>query len=99
MSERSIDAPAGSTAQLRAALTSTPIDEAAVKDAVFALVDDMKKLGAPPERVIIEIKRISEIENTPLYRAFMRKESEEARAGRALVDDAVRWCIGRYYGS
>ena len=98
MPGRYINAPERSAAQLRDALTSTPVDPAAVRCAVFALVDDMRELGAPCERIIIEIKRISEIENTPLYRAMMRRESDEQRSARALIDDAVRWCIDRYYG-
>lgn len=99
MPGRYITAPERSAAQLRDALTITPLDPSAVKCAVFALVDDMRELGAPCERIIIEIKRISEVENTPLYRALMQRASEEERAARALIEQAVRWCIDRYYGA
>ena len=81
------------TARLRAAFTARPLDDEALKIAVCAFADEGKRLGWPVERVIIEIKRISEVEDGPLY----RPEPLDRIAGHRIVERVVTWCVEHYY--
>jgi hypothetical protein len=83
------------TARLRAAFTASSVDESALKVAVCAYVDETKTQGWPVERVIIEIKRIAEVEDGPVYRA-LRDPIERLKA-RDLIDRVVKWCIDHYF--
>jgi hypothetical protein len=57
-----------------------------LRETVCAFVDELKRQGLPPERVIVELRSIA----------------DQARTGvltESLIADAVRWCIERYYGT
>ncbi|HET9727998.1 MAG TPA: hypothetical protein VF785_02625 [Gemmatimonadaceae bacterium] len=57
-----------------------------LRETVCAFVDQLKREGLPPERVIVELRSIA----------------DQARSGvltESLIADAVRWCIERYYGT
>ena len=84
---------ADSTARLRAAFTARPIDDEVLKVAVRGFADEAKRLGWPVERVIIEIKRISEVENGPMYRPLSFDRVE----GQRIVERVVTWCVEHYY--
>jgi hypothetical protein len=85
------------TACVRAAFTAIPLDESALKDAICAYVDEAKNHGWHIERVIIEIKRISEVEDGPVYRA--RADPIQRHRARELVHRVVTWCIDRYFST
>jgi hypothetical protein len=70
-----------------------PIDDNLLKVAVCDYADEAKSLGWPVERVIIEIKRISEVEEGPLY----RPEPYDRLQGQRLVERVVTWCVEHYY--
>jgi hypothetical protein len=84
------------SSRLRAAFLARPIDEAELKSAVAAYVDDAKAAGWPVERVIIFVKRIAEIEQgVAKWSADPLKRSIEQQ----LVARAVTWCVQHYYWS
>jgi hypothetical protein len=70
-----------------------PIDENVLKAAVCDYADEAKRLGWPVERVIIEIKRISEIEEGPLRRGAPYDRIQ----GQRIVERVVTWCVEHYY--
>lgn len=80
-------------ARLRAAFAARPIDDDSLKAVVCDYADEAKRLGWPVERVIIEIKRISEIEDGPLY----RPEPYDRLQGQRIVERVVTWCVEHYY--
>lgn len=80
-------------ARLRAAFAVRPIDDEALKAAVSAYADEAKRLGWPVERVIISIKRISEVEDGLLYRPDPFDRAE----GQRIVERVVTWCVEHYY--
>ena len=51
---------------------------------VCALTDEMKQTGAPPERVIIKIRTLARAAGLDGF-------------ANALVGDAVRWSLERYF--
>ena len=81
------------SARLRAAFAVRPIDEDVLKAAVCDYADEAKRLGWPVERVIIEIKRISEVEDGPLS----RPEPYDRIKGQRIVERVVTWCVEHYY--
>jgi hypothetical protein len=85
------------TARVRAAFTASPLDESALKDAACAYVDEAKNHGWPIERVIIEIKRISEVEDGPVYRAL--RDPVQRPKTRDLIHRVITWCIHHYFGT
>ena len=80
-----------SLARLGTAFKRAPVDEGALRDAVCAYVDEMKQLGAPVERVIIDIKRVMHVDEARGLRDPKRPDA------RRLAEDAVSWCIAHYY--
>lgn len=84
---------ADSATRLRAAFVARPIDDDVLKSAVCAYADEAKRLGWPVERVIIEIKRMSEIESGPIY----RQERSDRTQGQRIVERVVTWCVEHYY--
>lgn len=80
-------------ARLRAAFAVRSIDEAVLETAVCEYADEAKRLGWPVERVIIEIKRFSEIEEGPLH----RPEPYDRIQGQRIVERVVTWCVEHYY--
>jgi hypothetical protein len=70
-----------------------PIDDNVLRTAVCDYADEAKNLGWPVERVIIEIKRIAEIEEGPLY----RPEPFDRLQGQRIVERVVTWCVEHYY--
>jgi hypothetical protein len=81
-----------STARLRAAF-ARPVDEAALKAAVCEYADEGKRLGWPVERVIIDIKRISEAAGGFPHRPELFDRIE----GQRVVQRVVTWCVEHYY--
>jgi hypothetical protein len=84
---------ADNAARLRAAFGSRPINDETLKAAVCAYADEAKRLGWPVERVIIDIKRISEVEEGPIY----RPEPFDRIEGQRIVERVVTWCVEHYY--
>ena len=79
-------------ARVRAAF-ARPIDDEVLKAAVCAYADEAKRLGWPVERVIIEIKRISEAADGPILRSNPIDRIE----GQRIVERVVTWCVEHYY--
>ena len=88
-----------SLSRLRDLFLGDFLEPSAVRNAVCAYVDHMKSQGAPVERIIIDIKRVAEVENGALSRALAAKDSDGQRRARQVTDDAVKWCIQHYYST
>ena len=80
-------------ARVRAAFATRPINDEVLKAAVCAYADEAKRLGWPVERVIIEIKRISEAEGGLVHRSDPIDRIE----GQRIVERVVTWCVEHYY--
>ena len=80
---------------LRAAFRSTPIDEVALRDAIGRYVDDKKAQGVHVERVMMEIRRVAEVEDGPIYRALYEADLREH--ARQLINRAIMWTFERYF--
>jgi len=93
MSQFSIEAP--TLEKLRAAFRSVPIDEASLKSAVDAYVDDRRKHNVHVEQVIQEIRRVAEIEDGPIYRALYEPDLRDH--ARQLINRAIIWSFERYF--
>jgi len=70
--------------------------ENGLRDRVGAVVDDLRTLGWPPERVIIAIKQVAEDAGLRTSRNVLRVSGRLAEADQ-IVQDLVRWCIEHYY--
>src|SRR5690242_12129729 len=77
--------------------TSThDITDKKLRDEVCDVVDELKKLGWPPERSIIAIKEIAdEAGLTQSQRVLLKNQELDARD--ALVAKVMRWTIECYY--
>ncbi len=62
----------------------TSEQRAELRSTVCAVTDEMKQAGAPPERVIIKL------------RALARAAGFDGFA-EPLVNEAVHWCLDRYF--
>lgn len=82
--------------RLRAAFVAVHPDESEIRNAVCAFVDVVKPLGWTVERVLIEVKRIAEIEEGFLFRARLQRGVEQREAERVL-ERTVSWCIDHYF--
>ena len=82
-------------AQLAAAARQPGVPLEKVHGLVCALVDMMKSAGAPPEKVIIAVKEAI-FGGTTITATFNRDRLTDQEQ---LLDQAVVWCIKRYYGS
>lgn len=85
---------ASAAISLRAAFSVSPIDESRLKSAVCGYVDEAKRHGWPVERVIVDIKRMAEIEEGPVMQA---REATKRLDAQALVSRAVTWAVDHYY--
>src|SRR5256885_13928428 len=82
-----------STTLTTSAYTTT---DAKLRDEVCDVVEELKKLGWPPERAIIAIKEIAEEAGlTQSQRVLLR--NQELGARDALLAKLVRWTIECYY--
>lgn len=78
------------------ATSAHAIVEKELRDAVCDLVEEVKKLGWPPERAIIAIKEIAEEAGlTQSSRVLLKNRELDARD--ALLAKIVRWTIECYY--
>lgn len=82
---------------LRTAFRSTPIDEATLKDAISAFVDERRGQNIHVERVIMEIRRLAEVEDGPIYRALYEPDLRDH--ARQLINRAIMWTFERYFWS
>ena len=94
MSEQTTHDLAEAAAQLRGAFSAYPVSEGDLRSAVCAFVDSARALGWPVERVIIEIKRIAEVEEGPVNRWA---NSSDRLDGQRVVARAVSWCVEHYF--
>jgi hypothetical protein len=94
MADQTLDGLGDATAQLRSALTGHPIDESSLRVAVCGYVDAAKALGWPVERVIIELKRVAEVENGPVHHSA---DPADRIDGQRLVARAVSWSVEHYF--
>lgn len=92
------NSPAGSLSttalRVRESFTTAPVDESRLKGAICAYVDEAKRQGWPVERVIVDIKRLAEIEDGPLMQA---RDATKRLDVQALVSRAVTWAVDHYY--
>lgn len=72
-------------------------DSAALLDAVSAYTDEMKAAGHTAEHIIITIKQAAN-RSGAMYRRTPRSAFEPSTTGQALVSDAVKAAIDRFYG-
>lgn len=82
---------------LRAAFSATPIDESLIRDAVCSFVDAARLQGWVVERVLVEVKRMAEIETGSLHDA-LRDPARRASA-QSIVNRAISVCIQHYYAT
>ena len=82
-----------SAARLRAAFAARPINDEVLKAAVCAYADEAKRMAWPVERVIIDIKRISEAAGG----AMNRTDPIDRMHGQRIVERVVTWCVEHYY--
>lgn len=94
MTDRTLDGLGEATAQLRSAFVMRPMDEPALRVAVCGYVDAAKVLGWPVERVIVEIKRVAEVENGPVHRS---NDPADRLDGQRVVARAVSWSVEHYF--
>ena len=80
------------TARLHAAF-GMQSDDGVLTDAVHSFVDAARAQDWPIERMIIEIKRIAEVVNGPLYRL----DPFDRADGQRQPDRAVTSCVEHYY--
>src|SRR5262245_56516414 len=67
-----------------------------LRQQVYAVVDDLKRMEWPPERVVIAVKQIARDGGlSPSLRFFGAGTS--LSNGDAVLADIVRWAIDRYY--
>ena len=81
-------------ARLSAAVAQPDIPLEKVRELVCAIVDKMKAGGAPSERVIIAVKMAVLLDVT--VRAALY--SHQLTRREKLLEQALGWCIQRYYG-
>jgi hypothetical protein len=67
--------------------------EIAFREAIAALAEHLKDGGAPPERVVIAVKRVI---SAAIRTVWPRPEPRDRRR---IVDEGVRCCVAAYYGS
>jgi len=92
-------APAADALQHALRVVRMPPDSAgrnALRELVFAFVDERKRLGWPPERVIVGVKQLARDADLRPSRFFIDREAGIAPMDSLLVE-MVQWCIDRYY--
>jgi hypothetical protein len=81
-------------ARLSAAIRDPGVSEETIRQLVCALVDKMKAGGAPPEKVVLAVKRA--VRGDTEVVAVGAKRTPQ-RTNQEFVQQAVTWCIKRYY--
>jgi hypothetical protein len=69
-----------------------------LRQQVFAVVDDLKRMDWPPERVIIAVKQIARDGGLSPSLQFVQAEASLS-SGDAVLAKIVRWAIDRYYAN
>jgi hypothetical protein len=64
---------------------------AALRARICAAVDELKSMGWPIERIIIRMKELGREVGLPAHVSAHRNERE------AIISEAVRFCIERYF--
>jgi hypothetical protein len=82
--------------RLRAAFVTKHPDESEIRNAVCAFVDAVKPLGWSIERVVVEVKRVAEVEDGFLFQARRARGTEMLGAER-MLERTVTWCIEHYF--
>src|SRR5262245_28163343 len=67
-----------------------------LRQQVYAVVDDLKRMECPPERVVIAVKQIARDGGLSPALQFSRAGTSLSN-GDAVLADIVRWAIDRYY--
>src|SRR5262245_14623950 len=67
-----------------------------LRQQVFAVVDELKRMDWPPERVIIAVKQIARDGGLAPSLQFVQAETSLS-SGDAVLAKIVRWTIDRYY--
>jgi hypothetical protein len=68
----------------------------AIRELVFAFVDERKQVGWPPERVIVGVKQLARDADIRPSRRAIERDARFAPADVLLIE-MVHWCIDRYY--
>ena len=89
------DSLSSAALRVREAFSASPMDESFLKNVVCAYVDEAKRMGWPVERVIVDIKRIAEVEDGPLFQS--RGDAAKRLDAHALISRAVTWAVDHYY--
>lgn len=79
---------------IRFPLTATR--EREIQEHVWDYADELKRLGQPPERVIVAVKYTANQAGINGTRLLTSSRALDER--NKLLVDMVRWCIERYYG-
>lgn len=80
-------------------LTRMPPDSAerrAIRELVFAFVDERRRLGWPPERVVIGVKQIARDAGLRPSRLVIDRDARITPSD-GLLGQMIEWCIDRYY--
>src|SRR5690349_20003466 len=70
---------------------------AELRESVYAVVDDLKTAGWPPERVVVAMKQIAEDAGLSPSQKLITFPGDHITERDAIVVDMVRWSIERYY--
>ncbi len=71
-------------------------DRGALRELVFAFVDEQKRLGRAPERVIVGVKQLARDAGIRPSRFVIDRDARLTPIDSLLVQ-MVHWCIDRYY--
>ena len=75
-----------------------PADYAGLREQVRAYVDTTKRLGWPPERIIVEVKQLAA--DAGLGSSWRRSQTARSAVGvDSLRVELVNWCIHCFYAS
>jgi hypothetical protein len=69
-----------------------------LRELVCALVDKMKAMGAPPEKVVVAVKQAVLNENE-VVALGAKRTLQEIGIRQEILQQALSWCIQRYYGA
>jgi len=73
-----------------------PMSAAALREVVWAYVDDAKQRGVAPERVVVAVKEMAD--RAGVLRAAASATSDTLVTRNPALQRAISWCIDRYYG-
>lgn len=84
---------------LARALVTSPeqASDKKLRDEIYAVVDEMKAAGWPPERTIIAVKQIATEAGLMESRALLSLSSKQLDVRDALMAKVIRWTIECYY--